>query len=115
MGTWFSLARAGVSTLFFAQARPDNINMVVKVCETKEEFDGALDQAGDKAVLVDFYADWCGPCKMIAPKLEAMSNEFTNVVFLKVNVDDNSEVAEEHGISAMPTFFIFKNKNKVDE
>lgn len=92
----------------------DFINMV-KVCETKEEFDEALAGAGDKAVLVDFYADWCGPCKMIAPKLEAMSKEFTNVVFLKVNVDDNGEVAEENNISAMPTFLIFKNKEKVDE
>jgi len=88
---------------------------MVKVCETKADFDEALKGAGDKAVIVDFYADWCGPCRMIAPKLEEMSKEFTNVVFLKVNVDDNTEVAEELGISAMPTFLMFKNSSKVDE
>jgi len=89
--------------------------MGVKLCETKDEFDAELKDAGDKAVLVDFYADWCGPCKMIAPKLQAMSEEFSGVVFLKVNVDENEEVAASYDISAMPTFLILKNGVEADK
>merc|ERR1712170_155309 len=101
---------------FFLVCLPSSYlaTIMVKIVESLEDFQQALKDAGDKAVLVDFFADWCGPCKMIAPKLEAMSSEFTNMVFLKVNVDDNEETAGKYDISAMPTFLIFKNEQKVD-
>lgn len=89
--------------------------MGVKQVNTKDEFDQELKNAGNKVVVVDFFATWCGPCKMISPKLEKMSEEMADVVFLKVDVDDNSEVAEEQEISAMPTFILFRNCKRVDQ
>ena len=65
-------------------------------------------------VLVDYYATWCGPCKMIAPKLEEFEQQFTGVTFIKVDVDKASEVAEAEQISAMPTFKLFKDGQLVE-
>ena len=87
----------------------------IKNVDSLEEFNTALDEAGDKLVVVDFHATWCGPCKMIAPKLAEMAEkEFTDVVFLKVDVDKNDETAEKYSVSAMPTFLFIKNKGKKD-
>ena len=58
-------------------------------------------------VLVDFYADWCGPCKMVAPIIEELSQEKENVKFIKVNVDNHEEIAKEYGIMSIPTMIIF--------
>lgn len=65
-------------------------------------------------VLVDFYATWCGPCKMIAPLLEEMSKEFSNIKFFKANVDDSPQIAQSLGISGVPTLMIFKDGKQVD-
>jgi len=82
----------------------------------KADFDNQLDKAGSKLVVVDFFATWCGPCKMIAPKLQTMSEELKGVVvFLKVDVDENEDIATEYKVSAMPTFVFIKNKEKVEE
>ena len=56
---------------------------------TKEEFDAALKEAGSKLVVVDFTASWCGPCQQIAPVFKGLAQEFKDVVFLKVDVDEN--------------------------
>lgn len=64
---------------------------------------------------VDFTASWCGPCRMIGPKFAEMEKEFPDVVFIKVDVDENSETAEAENINAMPTFKFYKNGKKVDE
>eukprot|EP00914_Ancora_sagittata_P029882 GHVO01059328.1.p1 GENE.GHVO01059328.1~~GHVO01059328.1.p1 ORF type:complete len:116 (+),score=21.41 GHVO01059328.1:39-350(+) len=85
---------------------------MVKVVESVAEFDAAL--ASGSTLLVDFYADWCGPCKAIAPKLVEMAAELPSVVFLKVNVDDLDDLAAKYEVSAMPTFMIFKDGKKVD-
>ena len=61
-------------------------------------------------VLVDFYADWCGPCHAIAPTIEALSNEFEGKVkFVKVDVDANQEVASRYEIMSIPTIMLFEN------
>uniref|UniRef100_A0A194AK15 Thioredoxin n=1 Tax=Pinctada fucata TaxID=50426 RepID=A0A194AK15_PINFU len=86
---------------------------MVTLVKTKEEFDGKLKEK--PLALVDFYADWCGPCRMIAPKIEEFAKEFTNVTFLKVNVDESSEISEEYEISAMPTFKLFREGKVVKE
>lgn len=68
---------------------------------------------GSQLVVVDFWATWCGPCKMIAPKFEAFSNTYTDAVFIKVDVDEAEAIAEEYEITAMPTFMFFKNGEKL--
>jgi len=84
----------------------------------KEDFQEAVDISQDKLVVFDFYATWCGPCKVIAPKLESLwkgSDKFkNNIAVYKVDVDEAEDVALELGISAMPTFFFYRNKEKVD-
>jgi len=65
--------------------------------------------------VVDFYATWCGPCKVIAPKVVEFSKQYPNATYLKVDVDQLSDLAQEYGIRAMPTFMIFKDGEKVDE
>ncbi|WP_342223628.1 thioredoxin [Spiroplasma endosymbiont of Asaphidion curtum] len=58
-------------------------------------------------VIIDFYADWCGPCKMLAPIFEQLSNEMKEVSFVKVNVDESQELAQRFNISSIPTLLIF--------
>jgi thioredoxin 1 len=60
-------------------------------------------------VLVDFYADWCGPCKMIAPVLEQIAAEDDSFKIVKLNVDENMAVAQKFGVRAIPTLFVMKN------
>ncbi len=63
----------------------------------------------NKKVVLDFFADWCGPCRTIAPKFAELEGEFKTIEFLKVNVDDSAEIAERFAIKAMPTFVFIKN------
>ena len=64
--------------------------------------------------LVDFYADWCGPCKMIAPFVEEIANERPDITVGKVNVDLDSEIAVKYGIVSIPTLIVFENGKAVD-
>ncbi|WP_370835354.1 thioredoxin [Clostridium tertium] len=65
-------------------------------------------------VLVDFWATWCGPCKMIAPVLEEVSNEVNNARFVKIDVDENPNIANKYQIASIPTLMIFKNGAPVE-
>uniref|UniRef100_A0A8C2KCI0 Thioredoxin n=1 Tax=Cyprinus carpio TaxID=7962 RepID=A0A8C2KCI0_CYPCA len=80
-------------------------------------FDNALKNAGNKLVVVDFTATWCGPCQNIAPFYKELSEkqENSNVVFLKVDVDDAQDVASFCDIKCMPTFHFYKDGKKIDE
>ena len=61
-------------------------------------------------VLVDFYADWCGPCKMVAPTMDKLSEEYAGKVkFVRINVDDNQGLASKYDIMSIPTAMLFKN------
>ena len=62
---------------------------------------------------MDIYADWCGPCKIAAPKFMKLSDEWPDTIFLKVNADDCEDIAEEYDLQAMPTFIFIKNRNVV--
>jgi thioredoxin 1 len=69
----------------------------------------------DKLVLVDYWAEWCGPCKMIAPILDEVSADYEDKVSIaKVNVDDNQETPAKYGIRGIPTLMLFKNGQLVD-
>ncbi|CAE6538164.1 unnamed protein product [Rhizoctonia solani] len=74
-----------------------------------------LKKAGDKLTVIDFHATWCGPCHAIAPKYESLAKEYTNVTFLKCDVDAAAPVAREYSVSAMPTFVFIKNSKKIDQ
>lgn len=60
-------------------------------------------------VVVDFYADWCGPCQMLAPVIEELASERSNAKFIKVNVDEQQELAKQYGVMSIPTVIVFKN------
>jgi thioredoxin 1 len=62
----------------------------------------------DKPVLVDFWAAWCGPCKMVAPSLEAIAAEHPEITIAKVNIDENPGVAAKYGILSIPTMNVYK-------
>lgn len=66
-------------------------------------------------VFVDFFAKWCGPCKMISPIVEAVSNEINDVKFIKVDVDECPEIAGAYGIMSIPTLMIFKNGKLIEK
>ena len=76
-----------------------------------EEFDALL--AENKTILIDFFATWCGPCKMLAPVLEEVAPEFDDVEFVKVDVDECPELAQRYGVAVIPTLFVINGGEKV--
>ncbi|MBQ9802416.1 MAG: thioredoxin [Clostridia bacterium] len=74
---------------------------------TAENFEAEV-MSSDKPVLVDFYADWCGPCKMLAPVIEQVADERPDVKVCKVNVDEESALAARFGVMSIPTLVVIK-------
>ena len=62
-------------------------------------------------VVVDFYASWCGPCRMMSPVIDGLKNERSDIKVLKVNVDNEEELAREYGVMSIPTIIVFENGN----
>jgi thioredoxin len=86
----------------------------MKHLETLEEFNEAIEDS--RLVVIDFYAQWCGPCKRLAPKYEELAEEYgEKIVCYKVDVDVASDIARECAISAMPTFHFYKNGDKISD
>ena len=85
----------------------ERINNMSTLKITSLNFDEV--KASDKPVLLDFYADWCGPCRMVAPVLEEIASEHPEYVIGKINVDDNPELAAAFGVMSIPTLVVLKN------
>ena len=79
---------------------------------TKDGFDKALSQG--KLMMVDFWASWCGPCRMLGPVIEQLDNQYPDVVVGKVNVDDEQELALRYGVMSIPTVIFFKDGKEID-
>ncbi|MBE6637129.1 MAG: thioredoxin [Ruminococcaceae bacterium] len=73
---------------------------------TTAEFESL--SAQDKPILIDFFATWCGPCKMLSPVLEAVSTEYPDITFVKVDVDQEPDLARRFGITVIPTVFLLR-------
>ena len=80
---------------------------------TKENFREVV--SSDKPVLLDFYADWCGPCRMVGPIVEEIANEHPEYVVGKINVDEEGALAQEFGVMSIPTLVVMKNGQVVSQ
>ncbi|XP_037348980.1 thioredoxin domain-containing protein 8 isoform X4 [Talpa occidentalis] len=87
----------------------------MKIIKNMDELKAFLKAAGNKLVVVEFSAKWCGPCKRISPLIHAMSQQYQNVMFASIDVDDAQELAEMYNIRAIPTFLLFKETQKIFE
>ena len=85
--------------------------MALKI--TKENYDSVIDT--DKVVLIDFFAQWCGPCKMMSPIIDKIANEHPEYVIGKVDVDEDPELARAFGVMSIPTIVVMKNGEVVKQ
>ena len=81
---------------------------------TKSNFEETVLKS-DKPVLLDFWASWCGPCRMQGPIIDQLAASHSNVVFGKVNVDEEPDLASEYGITSIPTLIIFRDGRVIDQ
>jgi thioredoxin 1 len=84
---------------------------VVKI--TKDNFD--LVKTSDKKVLIDFYADWCGPCRMVSPIVDQIADENPQYLVAKVNVDESPELASAFGVESIPTLVVMKDGKIINQ
>jgi thioredoxin 1 len=81
--------------------------------EIAEEFNKII-KNNEKLVVADFYAEWCMPCLMLSPIIEDLSEQMKDVVFVKINTEDNEELARKYNVSSIPCLIIFRNGKEID-
>ncbi|CAI5485520.1 unnamed protein product [Closterium sp. Naga37s-1] len=109
-------ADAGDAAAQTAEAAPQATSRMMEV--DKDTFYPELEKAAaaDKLVVLDMYTQWCGPCKLLAPKVEALAEEMQDVVFLKLDCNQNNKpLAKGLGVRSVPTFKLFRNLAQIDE
>lgn len=79
---------------------------MIKYIKSEEEFDNLIKEG---KVVVDFFANWCGPCRMLSPIIEEVSNENEKITFLKVDIDEVELIPKKYGIMSIPTLLVFEN------
>ncbi|XP_047002175.1 thioredoxin-like [Schistocerca americana] len=96
--------------------KSDSKRSHVQVTEisNEEELATVLEDAGDKLVVIDFFADWCFPCKLISPFVLDLARTHTDVIFVKVDIDESDEIVERYEIRSIPAFVFIKSGRKLD-
>ncbi|KAL7073921.1 hypothetical protein ACQ4LE_006722 [Meloidogyne hapla] len=89
------------------------MSQTIKHPKTQEELDAILAEAGSKLVVIDFFATWCGPCRLMTPKFNKLADEFADPIYVGIDVDENEHIAANYEINVMPTFVFFKNGKKL--
>ncbi|KAH8369566.1 hypothetical protein KR093_000196 [Drosophila rubida] len=98
-----------------SSARDKKAKKVITIA-SKADFEKTIEEAGNKHILVEFFATWCGPCAIIGPHLEQMANEYEDcLLVLKIDVDENEELAEQYDVNSMPNFVIIKDKVTLEQ
>lgn len=89
---------------------------MVKIITSEKEFENLVQTAKDEdqIIIVDFTATWCGPCSRIAPVFQKLSETYTSVIFVQVDVDDTPEISQKFKVQAMPTFCCIKEGNCIE-
>lgn len=88
---------------------------MVKAITGREELDQIISTAEGKLIVIDFFANWCGPCVRIAPKYAQLAEQYTDVIFLKVDVDEAGDFAKEYEVRSIPCFIFLKAGAVIDK